>query len=215
MVNVTRIENDKVNGWLERPAKPSAKALVLTHGASSDANAAILKAISARLIEQYGWTVLRCNLPFRFRRGGGPPRPTEGAADRQGLRDALALLRAETGPDVKLYMGGHSYGGRQTSMLAAEDEGLDASAFLFTSYPLHPPGKPAQLRTAHFSTLRKPALFVQGTRDAFGSRAEMEEALRLIPATTQLLMVDGAGHDLGGGKKLAFVDAFVEFAASV
>jgi uncharacterized protein len=207
---MTRIETAAVDGWLEHPAKPSLSALVLTHGAGSDANAAILRAVSSRLTEQFGWTVLRCNLPFRFKHKG-PPRPTEAAADRQGLRDALTTLRSETGPKTKLFLGGHSYGGRQATMLAAEDGGLDIQALLLMSYPLHPPARPAQLRTAHLPNLHKPAFFAHGSRDSFGSREEMEQALKLIPASTQLQMIEGAGHDLGGGKKLAFVDAFVEF----
>ena len=68
---------------------------------------------------------------------------------------------------------------------------------LLMSYPLHPPGKPAQLRTQHFFNLHTPALFVQGTRDPFGTIEEIEQALKLIPAKTKLLKVDGAGHDLG------------------
>jgi predicted alpha/beta-hydrolase family hydrolase len=65
------------------------------------------------------------------------------------------------------------------------------------SYPLHPPRKPEQLRTQHFFNLNTPALFVQGTRDPFGSIAEIEQALKLIPAKTKLLTQEGAGHDLG------------------
>jgi predicted alpha/beta-hydrolase family hydrolase len=70
-------------------------------------------------------------------------------------------------------------------------------ALLLMSYPLHPPRKPAQLRTQHFFNLRTPALFVQGTRDPFGTVEEIEQALKLIPARTKLLTVDSAGHDLG------------------
>ena len=210
------IETDLVNAWLDRPAtKASGKALVLTHGAGSNANAALLKQVSARLTDEFGWTVLRANLPFRFQRAGGPPRPAEAAKDRQGLLDALAWLRTEAGPEASLYLGGHSYGGRQSTMLAAEDPTLDAQALLLLSYPLHPPAKPTQLRTAHLPLLRKPCFFAHGTKDGFGSRHEMEQALKLIPATTQLMMIDGAGHDLGGGKKLTFVDAFVEFTDSL
>jgi hypothetical protein len=65
------------------------------------------------------------------------------------------------------------------------------------SYPLHPPRKPEQLRTQHFFTLRTPSLFVEGTRDPFGTIAEIEQALKLIPAKTKLMTVEGAGHDLG------------------
>ena len=73
---------------------------------------------------------------------------------------------------------------------------------LLTSYPLHPPGKPQQLRTQHFPKLRIAALFVEGTRDPFGSIEEISSALKLIPAKTALVTVEGEGHDLGfSGKK--------------
>jgi predicted alpha/beta-hydrolase family hydrolase len=80
-------------------------------------------------------------------------------------------------------------------MLAANEPGL-LDRLLLLSYPLHPPQKPAELRTAHFPSLNTPALFVSGTRDGFGSIAEIEEALKLIPAQTKLLPVAGAGHEL-------------------
>jgi predicted alpha/beta-hydrolase family hydrolase len=96
----------------------------------------------------------------------------------------------------RVFLGGHSYGGRQSSMLCAEDPAL-VSALLLLSYPLHPPGKPEQQRTQHLPDLRTPTLFVQGTRDPFGSIAEIERALKMIPAKTKLMVVEGAGHDLG------------------
>ena len=70
-------------------------------------------------------------------------------------------------------------------------------ALLLLSYPLHPPRKPEQQRTQHLPDLRTPTLFVHGTRDPFGSIAEIERALKMIPAKTKLLPVEGAGHDLG------------------
>src|SRR5450631_1447856 len=173
------IDRDGIKGTLERGG--TGHALVLTHGAGSNSNAAILKAVSAKLVE-HGWTVLRCDLPFR-QRHSGPPRPTEAAADREGLRQALRLLRHEVGAQSRLFLGGHSYGGRQATMLAAEDPALDASGLLLMSYPLHPPAKPQQLRTAHLPSLRLPSFFAHGSRDDFGSRDEMEAALKLIPAT--------------------------------
>ena len=81
-------------------------------------------------------------------------------------------------------------------MLCAEDPGL-VSALLLLSYPLHPPRKPEQQRTQHLPDLRTPTLFVAGTRDPFGSIAELERALKMIPAQTKLMVVEGAGHDLG------------------
>ena len=80
-------------------------------------------------------------------------------------------------------------------MLAAEDSAA-ADGLLLLSYPLHPPRKPVQLRTAHFPQLFSPALFVHGSRDLFGSLAEMRSALTLIPGATRLVEVEGAGHDL-------------------
>jgi uncharacterized protein len=81
-------------------------------------------------------------------------------------------------------------------MLCAAEPGL-VNGLLLLSYPLHPPRKPTQLRVQHLPHLRVPALFVHGTRDPFGSIEEMEAALKMIPAKTELLTVDGAGHDLG------------------
>jgi uncharacterized protein len=80
-------------------------------------------------------------------------------------------------------------------MLAAVESQL-VQALLLLSYPLHPPRKPAEQRTKHFSSLQVPALFVHGTRDGFGTLAEMETALSLIPARTELLAIPGAGHEL-------------------
>jgi hypothetical protein len=81
-------------------------------------------------------------------------------------------------------------------MLCADQPGL-VEGLLLLSYPLHPPGKPGQLRTQHLPKLQTPALFVIGTRDPFGAPEEMESALSLIPAKTRLLRIEEAGHDLG------------------
>src|SRR5579864_4729922 len=99
----------------------------------------------------------------------------------------------------RVFLGGHSYGGRQSSMLAASEPGV-CDGLLLLSYPLHPPKRPDELRTVHFPKLRTPALFVHGTRDPFGTLAEMESTLMLIPAPTDLIPVDGAGHDLLFGR---------------
>jgi len=136
---------------------------------------------------------MRCDLPFRQRKPAGPPTRSTAAEDRAGLRSAVASLR--TVVDGPIVLGGHSYGGRQASILASEEFGV-ADALLLLSYPLHVPDKPDQLRTVHFPSLRTPALFVHGTKDPFGTPDEMRKALALIPGRHELQLIEGAGHDL-------------------
>jgi hypothetical protein len=144
-----------------------------------------------------GLQVLRIDLPFRQRRPKGPPSPANAAADRAGLRQAVGALRAVVEGNVIL--GGQSYGGRQATMLAADEPRLVEALLLF-SYPLHAPGKPERLRTEHFPRLRVPALFVHGTADPFGSIAELRLATSLIPAPTEVMPIEAAGHDLKRGR---------------
>ena len=154
--------------------------------------------------------VTRYDLPFRQDRPNGPPRPGDAQRDRDGLREAVAKARA--GGADSVWLGGQSYGGRQASMLAAEEPDL-ASGLLLLSYPLHPPGKPLQLRTAHLPELRAPVLFVQGSKDPFGTLDEIRSAIALIPGRTKLFPVENAGHDLGKNKHAAAIaQAFLEFA---
>ncbi|MGE0406519.1 MAG: alpha/beta fold hydrolase [Candidatus Korobacteraceae bacterium] len=186
-----------VRGFLHPPEGDARAGLVLTHGAGADCNSGLLVAL-AESFAKAGILVLRCDLPFRQARPNGPPRPGDAALDREGLRKALDAVRSLA--EQPLLLAGHSYGGRQASMLLAEDSrGLPAEvkSLLLLSYPLHPPAKPTQLRTAHFPQLHTPALFVHGSRDGFGSQEEMEQAIRAIPASTRLLPIQGAGHDLG------------------
>jgi predicted alpha/beta-hydrolase family hydrolase len=101
--------------------------------------------------------------------------------------------------------------------LSASHPGL-VEGLVLLSYPLHPPGKPAQLRTAHFLELRTPSLFVSGTKDVFGTIDELEAAIKLIPTNTELVKIDGASHGLskpGSAKGVAAVvtQAFQSFFA--
>lgn len=182
-----------VRGFLHPPEKHTGDALVLTHGAGGNAQAPLLVAL-AETFSAAGFVVLRCNLPFRQSRSFGPPGPGDAPRDRAGLKNALSAMR-EMVPG-RLFLGGHSYGGRQSSMLCAEEPDLVAGLLLL-SYPLHPPRKPEQRRTQHLPDMWTPTLFVHGTRDPFGSIAELEQALKMIPAKVNLMRVEGAGHDLG------------------
>ena len=181
-----------VRGFLHLPEQPNGDSLVLTHGSGANCQSKLLVAVAAAFAEA-GVTVLRCDLPFRQARPHGPPSLGSAAQDREGLRRAVAVLRQRA--SGRIFLGGHSYGGRQASMLAAEQPQL-VEGLLLLSYPLHPPRKPEQLRTTHFPKITAPAVFVHGSRDPFGSLEEMRSALQLIPGRTTLLEIEGAGHEL-------------------
>ncbi|MBI2677172.1 MAG: alpha/beta hydrolase [Candidatus Koribacter versatilis] len=181
-----------VRGFLHRPERPCGDALILTHGAGGNANAPLLIAL-AEAFAATGLTVLRCDLPYRQARPHGPPRGN-GAEDREGLRRAAEFCRSFM--PGRMFLGGASYGGRQATMLAAEDPKV-CDGLLVLSYPLHPPGRPGQLRTKHLPSIHAPVLFISGSKDPFGAPAELEAAVRLVPTKPRLLIVEGAGHDLG------------------
>jgi uncharacterized protein len=188
-----------VRGFLHRPAAVPRAGLVLTHGAGADCNAPLLVALAGAFAARR-LIVLRCDLPYRQARPKGPPRPGSDARDREGLRRAAALLRKIC--PGRIALGGQSYGGRQASILAAEDAEV-ADSLLLLSYPLHPPGRPSQLRTAHLPRLRTPALFAHGSADPFGTLDELDAARKLVAAPTALIAIEGAGHGLGAGPRAA------------
>jgi len=185
-----------VRGFLHRPDDTTGAGFVLTHGAGGNCNAPLL-VTAAVAFAAAGLFVLRIDLPFRQKRPSGPPSPSGAPADRAGLKSAVAAMRRIVPGQVTL--GGQSYGGRQATMLAADEPGL-VDALLLFSYPLHPPGKPERLRTEHFPRLSVPALFVHGTADPFGTIAELRAAIAAIPAPTRLMPIEEAGHDLRRGR---------------
>src|SRR5215831_5350471 len=154
-----------IRGFLHTHESPNGRGLVLTHGAGGNAQAPLLRAL-AEGFSHAGFTVLRCNLPFRQTRSFGPPGPADAARDRAGLKNAMASVKEVMGDRLlagvarngdlpakgqncssgRIYLGGHSYGGRQSSMLCAEEPGL-AAGLMLLSYPLHPPRRSEQQRT--------------------------------------------------------------------
>jgi hypothetical protein len=188
-----------IRGVLHSPDAGNGQALLLTHGAGSNCEAPLLVRLS-RVFVEAGYLVLRYDLPFRQQRPKGPPFPAGAARDREGIAHAVERIRRMVAGRV--FLGGHSYGGRQSAMLAASTPQL-ANALLLLSYPLHPPKQPENKRTSFFPELRIPALFVHGTQDPFASMEELRHAMSLIPARTDLLPVEGAGHDLARAAGLA------------
>jgi uncharacterized protein len=195
-VNIDRFQQGSVRGFVHQPSGTPTASLVITHGAGSNCEAPLLITISKAFCDA-GLLVLRCDLPFRQRRPFGPPTPATAAEDRSGLVDAVAAVQRMTAGAV--FLSGHSYGGRQATLLAADEQPI-ADALLLLSYPLHPPGRPDRLRTTHWPSLRTPSFFVHGTKDPFGSLDEMRSALPLIAAPTALVTIEGAGHDLARGR---------------
>jgi predicted alpha/beta-hydrolase family hydrolase len=193
---ITEFNEGGVRGFLHWPDEPTGEGLVITHGAGSDCASPLLME-AADAASRAGITVLRCDLPYRQRKAFGPPTPALAPADRAGLRNAVATVQSIVrGP---IWLGGHSYGGRQSSILASEEHGA-VRALLLLSYPLHPPRKPEQMRTDHFPALRTPVLFIHGTRDPFATPAELSAAVATIPAPLKITLVEGAGHELGRGQ---------------
>ena len=191
MSKAKEFHRGSTKGFLHEPERPTGEGVVLTHGAGGNCRSVLLAAIAESLATMGMW-VLRYDLPFRQQRAFGPP-TGDGSEDRRGLAEAAAQLR-ELVPGT-LYLAGHSYGGRQASILAVEEPGI-CDGLILLSYPLHPPKQPRKLRTSHFGQLHTPALFVHGTKDSFGSPEELQAATQLIPGRTAVALIKNAGHDL-------------------
>ena len=183
---------EAIAGIAHEPAGNPAGAVVLTHGAGGSRESPLLKKICDEWARR-GWLAVRYNLPYRRRRPKGPPSGSA-AKDRGGITEAVAAVRELV--DGPVIAGGHSYGGRLTSMAVADDR-LALDVLTLFSYPLHPPGKPERARTEHLPRIAVPTVFTHGTSDPFGTIDELRPAVALIGARTEIVDVTGARHDLG------------------
>jgi predicted alpha/beta-hydrolase family hydrolase len=180
-----------VRGFLH-PCPTPKGALVLAHAAAANCDSPLLVALAGEF-SAAGIVVLRCDLPFRQLRPKGRPPANFGPRDQAGLRRAVELMKAEVSKTV--YLGGHAYGGRQASILAALEPSLVAGLLLL-SYPLHPPQQSEPQRTYHFSAVRNPVMFVQASRDPFGTAQEIDAALGKLSAPARVIVVKDARHEL-------------------
>jgi uncharacterized protein len=183
---------DQIAGIAHEPQDTPAGVVVLTHGAGGSRESALLQRLCDAWAQR-GWLAVRYNLPYRRRRPKGPPSGSA-ATDRAGIVEAIAVCRDLA--DGPLIAGGHSYGGRQTSMVVAAKEAHVDVLTLF-SYPVHPPGRPERARTEHLPDIAVPTMFTHGTSDLFGTLDEVRAAAALIPARTEVVEITGARHDLG------------------
>jgi uncharacterized protein len=181
--------------------------MLLTPGAGSDRNHPCLVEIEEAVAPM---PVERHDFPYRRNGRKAPDRGPVLVAD---VVDAAQAFVKKTGIKPKgLVLGGRSMGGRICSMAVAE--GLPAAGLVLISYPLHPPGKPENLRIEHLPKLDVPCLFVSGTRDAFGTPDELAEHIAAVNGPVTHVSVEGAGHDLKG-KSEVVVDAVLSWLKTV
>ena len=163
--------------------------LLLAPGAGADRDQSALVAVD-RAVTGAGGEVVRMDFPYRKAGRRAPDKP---AVLVKAVNEEATALRART---ARLVLGGRSMGGRMCSMAVAD--GLEAEGLVLMSYPLHPPGRPDKLRTDHFPALKVPCLFVSGTRDAFGSAAELEVAASAMRGPVSFEWIEGKDHALRG-----------------
>jgi hypothetical protein len=175
----------------KRKTSISPGALLLFPGAGSSSTHPSLVAIEQAVAPL---PVSRADFPYRREGRRAPDRPPKLLAC---VVEEAGLLadRAGVAPE-QIVLGGRSMGGRICSMAVAD--GLPAAGLVLISYPLHPPGRPERLRIEHLPQLEVPCLFISGTKDAFGSPAELEQHTGPIPGPVTHAWIDGKGHDLKG-----------------
>lgn len=167
----------------------AAGAMLLTPGAGSAASHSSLVALEAAVAPL---PVARVDFPYRREGRKAPDRAPKLIACVREEADALATRAGVAASS--LVLGGRSMGGRMCSLAVAE--GLPAAGLVLISYPLHPPGKPENLRTEHLPRLAVPCLFVHGTRDPFASPDELTAATVTIPGPVTHVWIEGGRHEL-------------------
>ena len=168
------------------------RAVLLAHGAGSDRNAPALVAV-ADALEAAGIPSLRFDFPYRLAGRKAPDRPP---VLLQAVREAAAELSQQTGlPPGRLVLGGRSMGGRYCSLAVGDaEEPLPALGLLLLGYPLHPAGKPENLRVEHFPRLDGPVLFLSGDRDALAGKDDLEKWAATIPGPVAFHWLAGGDH---------------------
>lgn len=174
------------------PKRGADRAVLLAHGAGADMHAATLTTVADALADAKVPS-LRFQFPYRTAGRRAPDRPPVLAA---AVREAAAELARRTKlPRERLVLGGRSMGGRVCSLVVGDGaDPLPALGLVLLGYPLHPPGKPEQLRVEHFPRLRVPCLFVSGTRDAFGTPDELRAAAKKVRGRVSWHWIDTGDH---------------------
>ncbi len=174
--------------------------VVLGHGAGNDLRSEFLEFFATALSER-GLAVVRFNFPYKEMTGRRPPDKMDVLVET--YREVVAASGKRTGsPPGPLFVGGKSLGGRVASVLCAQ-RFVVPSGLVFLGYPLHAPGKPTELRSAHLATIGRPMLFVQGSRDPFGAPEEIRAERTRLKLPGALHVVDGGDHSFALAKTQA------------
>jgi uncharacterized protein len=192
------VEGGKTSALLYR-ADDAHATLVLAHGAGGRMThpwmVAVARALSARGIDVVTFNFLYTEARRRL--------PDRSDVLEATWRAVIAAVRER--PDVmhghvprRLFIGGKSMGGRIATHVAV---GADVDGLVLLGYPLHPPGKPDKLRVAHLPGVKAPMLFIQGSRDVFGTPAELAPFIETLPPGTSLFVVEGGDHSLSVPKR--------------
>jgi predicted alpha/beta-hydrolase family hydrolase len=177
-----------VSGLLLRPS--NARLLyVLAHGAGAGMRHPFLESIAQRLAER-SIATLRYQFPYMEQRARRPDPPAVAAA---AVRAAV-IEAARVAPGLPLVAGGKSFGGRMTSTAQAEDPLPGVRGLVFLGFPLHPPGRPGDVRAEHLAQVRIPMLFLQGDRDDFADLKLLKPVVKRLGERATLYVVEGGDH---------------------
>jgi predicted alpha/beta-hydrolase family hydrolase len=208
----TRMDADRLSGSVATtffPAEgPARGAVVFAHGAGAGQRHPFMTAVAKGLARR-GWHVLTFDFPYMQAGRKAPDRPE---VLEESIAGAVRALkdRSEVTPKLPVFAGGKSMGGRIASQAAARGLLPDVNGLFFLGYPLHPPGKPQQLRDKHLPDVRIPMLFVQGSRDAFGTPEELRPVLDRLGDRAELFEIKGGDHSFVVPKSAGSRDQILE-----
>lgn len=178
--------------WITPPAMKAM--MTLAHGAGADMNHRFMQDLAMALSELKIGT-FRFNFPYIEKKKKIPDPP---AIAEKTVQAAIVKMR-ESFPDIPLFAGGKSFGGRMTSQYLSKHHPEFLKGLIFYGFPLHAPGKPSIDRAAHLSDVQIPMLFLQGTRDALAKSQLISEVTKKL-SHVRLVLLDGADHSFKAGK---------------
>jgi predicted alpha/beta-hydrolase family hydrolase len=197
-LQIQQVSGHTVSAHLTAPDEPSAL-YVFAHGAGAGMEHAFMAAVANGLAER-GIATLRYQFPYM---DAGSKRPDQPEVAHAAVRAAVAQA-AEILPEVPLFAGGKSFGGRMTSQAQAEEPLPGVKGLVFFGFPLHPAGKPSITRADHLARIKVPMLFLQGTKDTLAEMDLLNPLVQQLKA--KLVAVDGADHSFHVPKRLGRTD---------